>query len=149
MDLSVQRRLSAQIMKCGLDRVEFDPERADEIKESITKFDLRQLIKQGAIIKKQKKGVSRVRARKRAIQKKKHRRQGLGRRKGTKNARASEKTAWINKIRTQRTLLKSLRDNDKVTTQTYHNLYAKAKGGFFRSKRHLQFYIKEHNLLKK
>jgi len=32
--------------------------------------------------------------------------------------------------------------------QDYRMLYAKVKGGFFRSRRHLQIYLGEHKLVK-
>ena len=45
MNLKVQRRLAAQILKCGFDRVIFNKDKIDLIKESITKADIKSLIK--------------------------------------------------------------------------------------------------------
>ena len=42
--LNVQKRLAAQILKCGRNRVRFDPDRLEDIKEAITKTDIRSLI---------------------------------------------------------------------------------------------------------
>ena len=43
--LDVQRRLAAQILKCGENRVRFDPESLEDIKEAITKQDIKDLLK--------------------------------------------------------------------------------------------------------
>ena len=64
MELKIQKRLAAQILKCGPGRVWFDSNNLDEIKESITKLDLKNLIRQGIIKRKPAVGVSKVRARK-------------------------------------------------------------------------------------
>ena len=47
--LDVQRRLAAQILKCGENRIRFDLERLEDIKEAITKTDIRSLINNGVI----------------------------------------------------------------------------------------------------
>ena len=143
----MQKRLAGIIGKCSPSKVKLDQDRLEEIKESITKADIRGLIKDGAIIIKQKKGVSRVRANKIRRQKIKGKRRGHGTRKGTKNARMPRKRVWINKIRLQRRLLKDLRENGLITTRTYGELYLRAKGGFFRNKNHLKLYLEEHDLM--
>ena len=149
MDLTVQKRLASQIMKCSPKRVVFDTARTEEIKESVTKSDIRLLIKDRAIVVEQKKGVSRFRTRKNRGQKKKGRQKGQGSRKGTANARSNKKTEWINKVRLQRTFLKTLREKEMITSDTFRMLYCKSKGGFFRSKRHLQMYAEERKLITK
>ena len=70
-DLSLQKRLAADVLKVGLARVRFDPARLNDIKQAITKEDIRLLVKNGGISSVQKKGVSRVRARKTIVQKRK------------------------------------------------------------------------------
>jgi len=147
MEYKVQKRLAGIIGKCSPSKVKLDQDRLEEIKESITKADIRGLIKDGAITIRQKKGVSRVRANKIRIQKIKGKRRGQGTRKGTKNARLPRKRQWINRIRLQRSLLKHLRENEMITKKVYGELYLKAKGGFFRNKNHLKLYIEEHNLM--
>lgn len=146
--LKSRKRLAAQIMKCSPKRVWLNPSMLDEIKEAITKFDLKILINDKTIQRKPKKSISRSRARKRLIQKRKGRRQGTGTRKGKKTARLSKKRAWINKVRIMRSFLKELRDKEIITKTNYGMLYRKVKGGFFRSKRHIKLYIEEHGLAK-
>jgi len=149
MKLKLQKRLAADILKCSEKRIWFDPTRLEDIKEAITKIDVRSLINDRAIKKKPVKGVSRVRARKIALQKRKGKRKGAGSKKGKKTARLSKKAAWIRKIRIQREFLKELRDKGLVSKSDYHSLYQKSKGGFFRSKRHIKLYLEERGLVKK
>ena len=149
MKLKLQKRLAADILKCSEKRIWFDPTRLEDIKEAITKIDVRSLINDRAIKEKPVKGVSRVRARKIALQKRKGKRKGAGSKKGKKTARLSKKAAWIRKIRIQREFLKELRDKGLVSKSDYHSLYQKSKGGFFRSKRHIKLYLEERGLVKK
>ena len=147
--LKLQKRLAADILKCSEKRVQFDTDRLEDIKEAITKLDIRSLISDNTIKKKPEKGISRVRARKTLVQKRKGKRKGYGSKKGRKTARLPKKTAWIKKIRIQRQFLKELRDKKLISNADYHSLYSKSKGGFFRSKRHIKLYIEEHGLIKK
>lgn len=149
MKLKIQKRLAADVLGCSEKHVRFDNERLDEIKESITKTDIKSLIKDSAIYCIPKRGVSRVRARKIQKQKSKGQRCGKGSRKGKKTARLPRKEKWMIKIRTQRELLRSLKDGEVVDQKIYRELYKKAQGGFFRSKRHIKLYIEEHDLTKK
>lgn len=148
MTLKSQKRIAAQILKTGTTRVWFDPNRLSEIKEAITKADIRSLIKDLAIQKKPSKSISGGRAKKIRFQKAKGRRKGLGSRKGTKNARRYSKRTWIINIRNQRILLTILKQKGLITSQTFRDLYRKSKGGFFRSKRHIKLYLNENKLIK-
>lgn len=146
--LDVQRRLGAQILKCGKNRIKFDTNRLDDIKEAITKTDIRLLINNGAISKKRLLNTSRFWTRKTKKQKSEGKQKGFGSRKGKKTARLNPKRVWINKIRLQRNFIKSLRNRKLITYAAYHEIYMKSKGGYFRSLRHLKLYTKERGLLK-
>tara|TARA_Y100000310_G_C20654020_1_gene801009 strand:- start:1225 stop:1722 length:498 start_codon:yes stop_codon:yes gene_type:complete len=146
MNLRSKRRISASILKCGKHKVKFDEKELSKIKESITRSDIRGLIKDKIIIKRPIKGVSKARSRHLLKQKRKGRRKGPGSKKGTHNTRLPPKKEWMAKIRAIRTLLKLLRKKQSINSQNYNKLYNKAKGGFFRSRRHVKLYIKEHNL---
>lgn len=146
MELKIQKRLAAEILKCSPKRVVFDNNRLDEIKESITRADLKSLIRDKAIIRKPIQGISRVRARKNILQKRKGRKKGAGSRKGKRTARLSKKEKRIKTIRIQRSFLKTLRDKNAIGKKAYQGLYRKSKGGFFRSKRHIKVYIEENKI---
>jgi len=48
-DLRNQRRMAAAILKCGENRVWMDTDRTDEVAEAVTRSDIRELVKGGAI----------------------------------------------------------------------------------------------------
>ena len=148
MQLKIQKRLAAQILKSSKNDIWLDSDRLEEIKDSITKADIKSLIKDKAIKSKKKRGISRYRIRKIQIQKSKGRRRGPGSIKGGKHARLSKKRSWINHIRIQRVFLRNLRDKGAINKSSYRSLYMKSKGGFFRSKRHIKLYIREHGIEK-
>jgi len=148
MQLKIQKRLAAQLLKASQNDIWLDSNRLDEIKESITKADIKSLIKDKAIKSKKIRGVSRYRARERKIQKSKGRRSGPGSMKGSKGARLSKKRRWINRVRIQRRFLQNLRNKDIIDKSYYRSLYMKSKGGFFRSKRHIKLFIDEHRITK-
>ena len=52
---SLQKRLAAQVLKVGQSKVWLDPEHLKEIKEAITKADIRKLIMKGWIKAKKEK----------------------------------------------------------------------------------------------
>jgi large subunit ribosomal protein L19e len=147
VNLAKQKRIAAEVLKVGGGKIWIDPEATEDVVEAITREDVRGLIEEGVITVKQKKGVSRGRARVRANQKALGRRKGQGSRKGAKGARANKKKQWITKIRALRLRLKELRDDDYVDKTTYRKLYNKANGGEFRSVAHLNDYIKANGLL--
>ncbi len=147
MKLMTQRRLAAQMLKCGETRVWFDPARLAEIKEAITKQDIRSLIKDLAVQKHQVSAISGFKRKKMIVQRRKGRRGGLGSRKGKKTARLHVKTSWMRRIRAQRIFLKNLKGTEKIGSGTFGKLYALSKGGFFRSRKHIQRYMEEHNLV--
>lgn len=149
MILTSQRRVSAQLLKCGENRVWLDPARIPKISEAITKADIRKLINDLAIQKKPEQGQSRFRARKRLTQKRKGRQQGPGTRKGTRHARIDRKDLWMLKTRSQREFAKELRDKQLIPNAVYHDVYKKVKGGFFRSIRHIKLYLDERSLFNK
>ena len=149
MKLKLQKKLASDILECSEKKIWFDEERLEELKEAITKRDIRVLIQKGVIAQKQDKEISRGRARKNQKKKSRGQRKGLGSRKGKKTARTKTKEEWMNKIRSQREIIKKLRASGKISPKDYRTLYKKAKSGFFRNKRHLKLFIEEHEFVKK
>jgi large subunit ribosomal protein L19e len=148
MDLSMQKRMAAEIFKAGRHRVWFDDEDLDEIVGAVTREDIKRLINRGSIQLKEVKGSSRSRANKIFLQKAKGRRRGYGSRKGSKNAAVSSKRKWIKTIRPIRTKLKELRNSGSIDRSVYRKTYLMAKGGMFRSKAYLESYLKEHKMMR-
>lgn len=147
MKINQRKLLIARMQGVSPKRVWINPALNKEVKDAITKEDLRNLMGQGIIKINQKKGVSRGRARHILHQKKKGQRKGHGSRKGRKMARGdNRKRNWINRVRSQRDLLTHYRTSKKIERKVFSELYRKIGGGFFRSRRHLALYIKDRNL---
>jgi large subunit ribosomal protein L19e len=148
MDLGMQKRMAAQVLKVGIHRVWFDENDLDEISGAVTREDIKRLIIRGSIQQKQVKGSSRVRANKIKLQKDKGRRKGHGSRKGSKHSKVTSKRIWIKTIRPIRRRLKELRDSDAIEKSVYRKTYLMAKGGTFKSKAYLESYLKEHKMMR-
>jgi large subunit ribosomal protein L19e len=148
MNLKSQRRMAAKVFGVGENRIKMNPERVEDVADSITRSSIRAAVGYGAIVIKQKKGISRGRTRARNAQKKGGRRRGPGSRKGGKNARTPSKRGWIQKIRPMRARLKELRDSKKLDTRTYRKMYLWAKGGMFKNVPHMNAQMKAQGILK-
>jgi large subunit ribosomal protein L19e len=146
MNVKSQKQIAAKILKVGISRVRVKSEK--EVEEAITRDDIRNLIQKGLIYKIPKKGITRVYAKRKKIQKKKGRRKGQGSRKGSAYTRKPKKTRWIERVNPLRRLLRDLRNSGKLEKKEYRRLYLMIKGGLFRNKKHLFYYLKEHELLK-
>lgn len=138
MKLTTQKRLAAEIMKVGTNRVWIDPSRIEDVSKAITRDDVRYYISQGAIDAEPEKGISRGRFREKKTQQGKGRRKGHGRRSGTKMARNPRKASWIRKVRALREELRTLKEEDKLEDGTYRKAYRQIKGNLFNSRRHLR-----------
>ncbi len=149
MKLDMKKRMAARVLKTSPKKVVFDETKLDEIKEAITLQDMRSLAKSSTVRKRDANEQSHGRTRARHDQKAKGRRRGLGKRKGTANARKPGKDAWMDKIRSQREFIRELREKGVVSTKTFRSLYLKCKGGFFRSRRHINLFLTEKGLKEK
>jgi len=147
-DLRNQRRLAAELLKCGVNRVWVDEDRMDEIAKAVTRNDIRILIKGGAITKRPEKGISTGRKKKLKMQKEKGRRRGHGSRRGAKYARFPRKRRWIITIRSVRKVLKLLKEKNLIDKKIYRKYYLSAKGGSFRSKEHLLSHLVSDKVIK-
>jgi len=143
-DLTAQRRLAADVLDVGKNRVWLDPERTDDIADAITREDVRDLIDEGAIRAEDAKSNSRGRARERAEKRAYGHRKGAGSRKGKAGGRQNTKEQWQSKIRAQRATLKELRDEGELSASAYRSLYDQASGGEFDSVADLERYIENN-----
>jgi large subunit ribosomal protein L19e len=148
-DLRSQRRLAAQILKIGQNRVWIDPEKIDDADAAITREEVRKLIHEGVIKRLPEKGVSRARARVLHAKKKQGLRRGPGSRTGSPRARVSKKEAWTSKIRALRKKLHKLKANKTITESAYRKMYKMASSGRFESVADLERYLKSHELWRK
>ncbi len=146
-DLTLQKRLAAEILGVGVSRIWIDPERIDDVADAITREEIKRLIHDGVIDVKPVHGNSRARWKKRHEQRKKGRRRGHGKRKGDATARLDKKEGWMHRIRRIRRYLRYLRDHNMIDRRTYRRLYMLAKGGTFKNLSSLKHYLKEHGIL--
>ena len=143
-DLRAQKRLAADVLDVGKNRVWFDPDAQSDIASAITRDEIRELVDEGLIQAKDARGNSRGRARERNAKRAYGHKKGPGKRKGKKGARQNEKEQWQNQIRAQRRKLRELRDQGELTPTEYRELYRKAGGGEFRSVRYLMNYVDDN-----
>jgi len=140
LNLRSKRRLAADVLGVGADRIILDPDAQDLIQDAITRSTIRGLVGLGAIRVKPEKGVSRGRAKARKERKSAR---GHGSFKGSMPSRTGKKEAWELKVRALRWRLKVARDRGDVTKELYKKLYRQVKGGQIRGTKHLHELMKE------
>ena len=129
MNLSMKKRLAARTLKVGKERIVFIESRLNDIKEAITKQDIRDLKEDGAIIIKNVKG-------RKTKTKKKSRSPGNIRKKVNKR-----KQEYVKATRKQRAYVKEMEKKEIVSKEEYKDIKKKIRNRIFRSKSHLREYI--------
>ncbi len=148
-NLTNQRRLAAEILKIGRNRVWINPEHVDDVESAITREEVRKLIHEKIITPLPIQGVSRGRAKIIQAKKRLGRRAGPGSRSGTPKAVVSKKEAWMLKIRSLRRRLRELKTKRIITEANYRELYLIAGSGRFASIAEMERYAKAHDMWRK
>lgn len=139
MSTTTVKRLAADILGVGLNRVRLDKGNLGKVEEALTRADVRALIDDGTVY------AIPLRAGHRS---KERSRQGRGRRKGQKKARTGGKSAWMLRIRSQRAFLEQLLGSGELPAGHKRAVYMKIKGGAFRGKAAMRAYLVENRMLK-
>ncbi len=129
-NLEKRKALASKVFGAGVNKIFFDPSRLDEIKEAITRQDIRDLYESGAIKIKEK--VGRL--------KKEHRttKRGVGKIKKKVHFR---KRNYMRMVRKLRRHVSELRKQKKLNQENYRSLRVKIKANMFKDKSHLKDYI--------
>lgn len=149
MSLQSQRRLAADMLKIGSNRVWIDPDRVEDVEVAITRAEIRRLIHEGAIKQLSSRGVSRSRARVLHEKRKKGLRRGAGTREGSNRAVMTKKDAWMLRIRALRRKLREWKEKRVITEDAYRQMYLAAGGGRFGSIADMERYAKTRGFWRK
>jgi len=134
MAVHTVRRLAADLLNVGENRIRIDSASISDVKSAMTRADVQALIDKGAIKAAKKKG------RKKNVKKK---RRGRGSRKGVGGI--SDKEKWMMKVRAQRKLLRKLLELGALEKEDKRAVYMRIKSGIFRSKKAMIAYLKEND----
>ena len=130
MILESQRRLAAEILGVGKNKVLMDKNNLEDIKKAITRYDIRELIKGGTI---------KVRIKPKAKKKNKEKiKRSIGK---TRKRIAKRKERYIHKIRKFRKYIQSLLDKKMISQDEKKKLRKMARAGEIRNMKHLQDYV--------
>lgn len=127
MNLSKKKNLAIKTLGVGRDRIVFNTSRLDEIKEAITKQDIRDLVQSGAI------SVREIKGRRKIVKSHSRRRAGSVK----KKVKLGKKT-YIIITRSLRSYIKELRKHGKMTKEKYCEIRKQIKSRAFRDKSHLK-----------
>jgi len=132
MQLNKKKELAAKVLGIGKDRIIFMPASLSEIKEAITRQDILDLQKAGAI------QIREIRGRKKFI-KRKHRR-GIGK---VEQRVPEKKKVYMLLTRKLRGTARGLLAMKKITVEQYQGIRTMIKASRFKSRRHLIDSLKE------
>tara|TARA_Y100000310_G_scaffold167546_2_gene167368 strand:+ start:10060 stop:10461 length:402 start_codon:yes stop_codon:yes gene_type:complete len=130
MNLRKKKELATRTLKVGKKRIVFLNSRVKEIKEAITKQDIRDLKDEGAIIVKEIKGKRK--------KEKKSKKRGPGKIKKNVNKRKQEYVVHTRKLRKY---VAERKKQENISKKESEDIRKKIRNRFFRSKSHLKEYI--------
>ncbi len=130
--LDKRKELASKVLKVGKNKIHFDSDKLPEIREAITKQDIRDLFAEGIISIKPTRG-------KKTIKKRKTRR-GPGK---VKRKVKTKKQDYVKITRKLRGYIKELKKHETINNELYRGLRKKIKAKAFKTKAHLKEYIVE------
>ena len=132
MQLGKKKELASRVLKVGKNRIVFTKENLPEIKEAITRVDIIDLHKSGAI------QIKEVKGRKKIVKRKHRRRTGK-----IKNKTNTKKREYVIITRKLRKFAKHLLKTGSIDREKHKNLRKMVRARKFKSKRHLKESLSE------
>lgn len=142
VNIRKKRELISRILGVGVNRVRFEPDKLEDVADSITRENMRSLIGNGTIWTVKTRGTSRARAEAKLAIRRKHG-IGAGSKKGKKSTRVGKKKLYVVRVRAMRRHLKVLKDRKDISSETYWSTYKKINGGHVRSLAHLREIVRQ------
>lgn len=144
MTIEFAKRAASQLLNRGVNAIRVKPEALDDASKALTKDDIRALIKKGSIYALKAKHNLSLNSKMLKQARSEGRRRGVGRRRGTRKVRKGR--VWEKKVRSQRRLLKELKNDGKIDTMTFTRFYRLIKGNAYASKGQLLLHMRESGL---
>jgi large subunit ribosomal protein L19e len=132
MNLKNKKSLAAKALKVGKERIAFVKPRLGDIKEAISKQDIRELKEDGAIV------VKAIKGRRKNLKRKNKR--GAGKIKKKVNKRKQE---YVKMTRKLRAYVSELKNQGKLSREEVKEIRKKIRNRIFKSKANLKTYIGE------
>jgi len=132
MNLRKKKELASRTLKVGKERIVFLKERIEEINQALTKQDIRDLFKEGAITIKEVKG------RKTKIKRRTRRRVGK-----VKKRVGERKRTYIIITRKLRAYVKALKQRGEISNEDFYEIRKQIRNREFKSLAQLKEQIKE------
>jgi large subunit ribosomal protein L19e len=126
MKLDIKKNLAVRVLGVGKDRIVFNNGRLDEIKEAITRQDIKDLVSSGAIM------ITEIKGRKAKVARKTRRRAGSIKKKVNKGKRE-----YMNMVRKFRGIVSELKARGKISNEDYRILRKEIRARTFKSKAQL------------
>ncbi len=130
MNLKKKKELAKRTFNIGEKRIVFAESRLNDIKEAITKQDIRDLKQDGAIIIKEKKGRKKI---------KKKRGRSIG---NIRKKRKKRKEDYMILTRKLRKYTSKMKNKKEISKTDFDEIRKKIRNKIFRSKSHLRNYMK-------
>ncbi len=144
MTIKFVKRAASEMLERGIDAIRIKESALDEARRALTKDDVRKLINEGKVYAIPEKHNKSLHGKILKMKREKGRKRGPGKRRGTAKARAGR--VWEKKVRSQRLLLKKLKEMKKIDTKTFNRFYALIKGNAFPDKRSLLLHLDEEGI---
>jgi large subunit ribosomal protein L19e len=144
MTIRLTKRIAADLLERGARSIRIKESASADAEKAITREDVRAMIKKGDIYAPVEKRNVSTYGKLLKVKRSKGRSRGNGRKRGTTKARRS--IEYKKKIRAQRRVLLSLKEDKTINNERYKEFYRLVKGGTFQSKASLLGHIRDQGV---